>query len=539
MLSTRASSARKDRLSIDILPELSIDTTFQCPHLDDTLGSDCGTGSVVSEAIAGFEQQRVEDAVFGEVAEWLSLNERDDYWPTPRRQLQNTGSSLRTRRQLSTGSLRTRSTSFMASDVPEPILYFTALQLLASCYTCQPASSANNLPIFRQRRESALITALRLQSQYRFAPAAGHNARPPSEASPWPGLYNGPSIEEELAELVSEQRMRERTRSGPCKDSPATTVVHGQVKTSGWNDGPAYDGERRKSNASDDSSNATQQGPFSRLLCLPAPKGAKYSPTHNRLHKEPEGPRPQLQPRRSSPSNTDSQKNPLWHRTSRSLKKIPPALRLRRAQSSPRRASTSPIPSREALDNRRNSSTPTLAVAKTFPYPIPEIRRISASTQGYSQSSAPFARPTDLMTAHEYVDETRLNPFFASIPNGLLRASTTPLDAISPFTSTETLHPQPNRQVSGYFDHSHTQERDFVIEGSGNSDSHGDEESRNLARADSEAESEDSIDALDARGKRENVLSRKRSISPELIERLRRSGSPSSEGSGSTQKQNM
>ena len=97
MLPTRASSSRKDRLSVDIVPELSIDTTFQCAHLhhlfEDTLGSDCGSSSVVNDAIAELKKQKVEDAVFGEVAEWLALGERDDYWPTQRRLLQNVGLS--------------------------------------------------------------------------------------------------------------------------------------------------------------------------------------------------------------------------------------------------------------------------------------------------------------------------------------------------------------------------------------------------------------------------------------------------------------
>jgi hypothetical protein len=98
------------------------------------------------------------------------------------------------------------STPSISGDAFEILIRAIALQLLASCYTILPASSACNLPLFHQRIRARPISALRLHSQYRFEPAAGHHARVPSETASWPGLYAGPALEDALAEVVSRQR---------------------------------------------------------------------------------------------------------------------------------------------------------------------------------------------------------------------------------------------------------------------------------------------------------------------------------------------
>ncbi|KAF2445882.1 hypothetical protein P171DRAFT_484536 [Karstenula rhodostoma CBS 690.94] len=102
---------------------------------------------------------------------------------------------------------------YAIKDLPETeafgtVVEFIAIQLLASCYTVLPASSADNLPIGQQRMGSRVITALRLHTLHRLAPAAGHHARVNTETSPWPGLYSWLSREDVLAESVSRRRRR-------------------------------------------------------------------------------------------------------------------------------------------------------------------------------------------------------------------------------------------------------------------------------------------------------------------------------------------
>lgn len=71
------------------------------------------------------------------------------------------------------------------------------------------------------------MTALRAHSPYRLSPAAGHHARASSETAAWPGLYEGPSSEEILAEIASKQR-RSAKRSSEY-------IPH--FAASGWTDG--------------------------------------------------------------------------------------------------------------------------------------------------------------------------------------------------------------------------------------------------------------------------------------------------------------
>jgi hypothetical protein len=110
-----------------------------------------------------------------------------------------------------TASQGLTSTPSISGDAFECLIRAIVLQLLASCYTILPASSACS-PLSRQRTRARPTTALRLHSQYRFEPAAGHHARVPSETASWPGLYAGAELEDAFAEVVSTQRLQRYNR---------------------------------------------------------------------------------------------------------------------------------------------------------------------------------------------------------------------------------------------------------------------------------------------------------------------------------------
>ena len=142
------------------------------------------------------------------------------------------------------------------------LLHGIALQLLASCYTLLPASSASQLPLFRQKTEAKPVTALRLHSQHRFEPAAGHHARASSEAASWLGLHTAPTPEDLLAEAVSLQRRLKR--SSDCIT---------RVAASGWTDGssaPVAHRTRGGSYSTVERTSSSEPGLFSRLICQAA-----------------------------------------------------------------------------------------------------------------------------------------------------------------------------------------------------------------------------------------------------------------------------
>lgn len=118
-------------------------------------------------------------------------------------------------------------------------LHFIALQLLASCYTLLPASSAEGVPLLQQRKGSRLVTALRLHSYRRFSPAAGYHAREPSETLAWPGLYSGPSLEDQAAEIATRQRRLKRRSLEVLQNLPFPRQAELATDASQWSDGPA------------------------------------------------------------------------------------------------------------------------------------------------------------------------------------------------------------------------------------------------------------------------------------------------------------
>ncbi|OAG03553.1 uncharacterized protein CC84DRAFT_859390 [Paraphaeosphaeria sporulosa] len=118
-----------------------------------------------------------------EVRNFLQQQERDTYWLSPRTMNEDLPSHESAAAPLDPSLI------CAIKDLPETeafaiIVEYVAIQLLASCYTLLPASSAEILPLSQQRMGSRVVTALRLHTLHRLAPAAGHHARINSESSP-------------------------------------------------------------------------------------------------------------------------------------------------------------------------------------------------------------------------------------------------------------------------------------------------------------------------------------------------------------------
>ncbi|KAF2649401.1 hypothetical protein K491DRAFT_783378, partial [Lophiostoma macrostomum CBS 122681] len=167
----RPNRAKKDRLSVGIVPEQSLDTTLQCPDLqrlfeDYDEADRCTWGNTESseEDPDDEDESKVNEMLMRELVIWLELNERD-YHPG----LSSLPPLKQKDAQTSTCPAKGNPTSF------DTLLRYIAIRLLASCYTTLPASSAHNMPFYQQRRRPTLVTSLRFHSWYRFSPAGGHH----------------------------------------------------------------------------------------------------------------------------------------------------------------------------------------------------------------------------------------------------------------------------------------------------------------------------------------------------------------------------
>jgi len=418
----------------------------------------------------------------------------------------------------------------LTTDEPEPsdvLLYFVALQLLASCFTLRRASSANNFPLCQQQNTIQFVTALRLHSQYRFSPAAGHHARDSSESSAWPGLYTGRSLEDELAESVSKRRRDEKFRSNPTQSSISSKIMSTSprhIGGDGWNDGPAsadkernHRHSRRTSNmisdtgsSSSSSSGSTYEGGlFTKLICqVTSPRKLKWR--HHFLFSEP---CPDKSTTRSSTYALHNQPSSIFKLPRHAVQGVPAKLRLERAQTAPKDSHCStPLRPGYAIPRSNNSSS-RIGRAHTFPFEIPEIRRISATTaEGWSPNSG---HSNDMLTAKEYLDETRarsidesrLGPFHAFLPPV---TATSPTSPPSPMCSSSTIVPLTSIPSFDYLGN--------VVVGPLN-DALDDEVSQTSGDRDDDSWSEDSIDKLT---KRSNTVSRKVLFGPDSSERLQR-----------------
>ncbi|KAF1919349.1 hypothetical protein BDU57DRAFT_138669 [Ampelomyces quisqualis] len=417
----------------------------------------CFASRVANDGFSGEQEHhytlsKVEAEIMSEVADWLQSYYMDAFW-TPRgmqpRKLPPTAIQILLQAQNSQDPTRETSIGAKTFDL---LLQTIALQLLASCYTHLPATSASHLPLFQQRTRPQSVTALRLHTHYQFEPAAGHHARASSETDCWPGLYPGPMREDRLAEAVSLQRTQRRE-----------SAFVPRFAANGWTDGPSgseshHSRETSYPSTVSTSSSETEAGFFSRLICQAStPKNAKRK--HNTLFTNlASRKRKKIGPLSTQSTRAKSRSNPAKHfqnLTSQAVQRIPSTFRLRRTQSAPRTAQD-PVTVEYPYHRHRHSSNPSIGSPLEYPFEIPEIRRISA-TPAASQMENSVAQSVrlcgrgDLIAAESDMDDSQMNPFLhsnnkrhkLSLPAQILE-NVSPFAAVPVTTST-------SRQPKDYF----------------------------------------------------------------------------------------
>lgn len=386
---------------------------------------------------------KTRDAVMREVTDWLELDTRDMDQGFCRSRFRR---SLSVPHRESPGH-NSHAPSSSGTDLPGPshaLLELVALQMLASCYTSIPGTSAENRPIYSQYKGPTTVSALRLHSRARFSPAAGHHARECSESYAWPGLYNGPSIEEQLAERVSERRRLKKRQPDGINNSSYGPVLEGSgrpnsqraevvdraTKVIKWSDGPSEEGEgRRSAQTSRGSSRAPHRSlleKWSGWVCYPIVKKPKRTlyrcmPASHLPHKHRETSLSPPKPARASPAQ-------------KVIARIPAVRWPRRTQSAPRKSSQDITDMK--ITRRGSSSTP------AFPSPwsgqVPEIRYISATT--IDEPTAILRDPAvgGPVPALSLLDSTSLSPWSCWISRQTRSAPSSAASSISPFSIVES-----------------------------------------------------------------------------------------------------
>lgn len=286
---------------------------------------------------------------------------------------------------------------------------FIAIKLLASCYTLLPATSADDGPILQQRKQSKLITALRLQTLNQYPLAAGHHARTSSESAPWSGLYAGPSCEDRLLQQVQMQRFKAFSN----ESIPQTTARI-------WTDGPPpirLDNSHSGVPSSSTSSSDNEYGLLSRFICQAGiPKHPRRR--HNTLFSRRSSTRKKHKAQYAEPDLTHvikrrPRKKSRHQVTSQAVQRIPSALRLRHTQSAPRIA----VDEEGVADHHtshRPSSNPSIGSALTYDFEIPRVHRTPATPargrHDYSppNSSIRACGRGDLICMQDYFDDAVL-----------------------------------------------------------------------------------------------------------------------------------
>ncbi|KAF2821763.1 hypothetical protein CC86DRAFT_426265 [Ophiobolus disseminans] len=258
-------------------------------------------------------------------------------------------------------------------------------------------------------------TSLRLHSQHRFEPAAGHHARASSEAASWSGLCSGLTLEDSLAEAVSARRRLKRDHSHIAS-----------FAASRWMDGsvsPVSRHTREASSSTSESSSPSERGFLSKLLCQPL---SLKSP--KRKHSTLFAHWPTLKRRRQA-SNLGSQTSlsksctrhkPLQSIATQAFRRIPSAFRLRRTQSAPRITVDEVDPITYSDFARRPSSNPSIGSPLDYAFEIPEIRRTSV-TPAASQKQMSISTPVG---THEMVDIVEENGYPGESTLGLQSKNT-------------------------------------------------------------------------------------------------------------------
>ncbi|ORY07270.1 hypothetical protein BCR34DRAFT_25836 [Clohesyomyces aquaticus] len=324
------------------------------------------------------------ETVLGEIADYLDLCGRESSW------LNRTRRCCRCLHIPVQASSQFPSRDRSAPTTPQPeepsyiFLHYLALQLLQSCYTVLPASSAHSLPLY-EHRTPGIATSLKLHAQTRFSPAAGHHAPCPSESAAWPDLYMGPLLEEKVAERVSQLRRLEHEFG---------------VQRGRWSDGPSSPPPHEESKSNPNTQPQHRFADLRRSLDCISLKILSFNTSSERggtrMQKE-----SRIYTRQARPRSRTSHM-PAGRRAS------PDPPPLRRSHSAPRRdflATPSP-PDSPVPGLRRLSSDPTFSGPPKHLFIIPEIRRISAST-----IDVPLTDPKrDNMTYKEFLDEGKLSP---------------------------------------------------------------------------------------------------------------------------------
>ncbi|KAH7118891.1 hypothetical protein B0J11DRAFT_79601 [Dendryphion nanum] len=401
------------------------------------------------------------DAFIDEIAEYLNMDEEAYRLPHTRQSA--------TQRRLSAAQLaqslrEVNTVDGESPDISESVLLCIALQLLASCFTVLPASSVAASPIEQRRLRPTTVSSLKLHSRYRFSPAAGHHARECSENFPWPALYDGPSLEDSLAERISSRRrlhlythqtspstcdgsqtdlteqqtLLQDTVPCPmsCQESSRMEVVADDVqKSSEWVDRSSRPELRilRLPDSPPFSNSSKEKSPgfFTKLWCRPSlscrqnPQTSLFSRfSFTSSNKSITATRPQLK----SPASFTNLKNPGIS-TKRQIPNVPSRHRLRCTQSDTgitHPNQTSRLTS-EAM-SPHSSSNPTLASSPYDTRVIPEIRFQSATTIG--QSSAWVCGRNELLCSTIF-DESCLSP--SRFPWSALVSPNSTQDPLLPF----------------------------------------------------------------------------------------------------------
>ncbi|KAL2351807.1 hypothetical protein BJ546DRAFT_952777 [Cryomyces antarcticus] len=204
-------------------PRRTSNTSQQSSSLRSALNWPISNDNSFDEANARFHETlstpaqlytKVGDAILKEVADWLDVEEREWHWASRRRRLHRL-TAVHFPTQLSTPDAALADLSALApmmglgAEPSSALLYMTAIQLLASCYTLslEPANSSLPAALYVDRSgEASFISSLRLHTQSRYSPAFGHQARSSSVAPAWPGFTSLP-LEERIAEEVSRKRL--------------------------------------------------------------------------------------------------------------------------------------------------------------------------------------------------------------------------------------------------------------------------------------------------------------------------------------------
>jgi hypothetical protein len=170
---------QEDRFSVSGIPHQNLRTVVQSPCLRILFQESDQFGRIPNDnpddaAIRG-DATRNQETAMAEVRDFLEHQERDIYWNSPRTKHEVSVQWRFTIPKIYVGAL-TRVQVLLShepldsslihaiKDLPETEAFgtfveFVALQLLASCYTLLPASSADNLPLGQQRIGSRVITA--------------------------------------------------------------------------------------------------------------------------------------------------------------------------------------------------------------------------------------------------------------------------------------------------------------------------------------------------------------------------------------------